>query len=386
MASGAAAGAGRYGDRYGDRYAGAPQTQATGQTAKSARTVVISGVPDGLLNDDVMTDTLVIHFQMAKNNGGDVEEIMYPTMKKGVAYLTFEDPEVVENVLKKDEHRLEDKRLSGYYPLKVTRCPQYYCENVFSSVTSVLNMSIFKDQFVLEDLIQELKKNIRALSFGCLESNGHISVQGPFPAIKLLKDFLLLKAKSLSEKDKGEENKPLQRPKRKLRQQRLSMETSNLIPDPDGEKQVVVLDTDIYHYMKHFFFKKFLVNYDVVISDITDGEITTVYLENARSRSGAGQVLRIKEEIENQSVKLHNSLRKERIYLEGRTGDEKQKYKQACETVKSHYPYVLIIPYDTHIDIIGDSSEIFEFTKKISRKIQNQKIQLERLCSRDCCK
>ncbi|XP_067155528.1 RNA-binding protein 43 [Apteryx mantelli] len=349
--------------------AAAPQAQATGQAAKSARTVVVSGVPDGLLNNDVMTDILVIHFQMAKNNGGDVEEVTYPTMEKGVAYITFEDPEVVENVLKKDEHRLEDKRLSRYYPLKVTR----YCENVFTSVTSVLNMSIFKDQFVLEDLIQELKKNITALNFGCLQSNGHISVQGPFPAIKLLKDFLLLKAKPLSEKDKREENKHHQRPKRRLQQQRLSMETSNFIPDPDGEKQVVVLDTDIYHYMKHFFFKKFLVNYGVVISDITDGEITTVYLENARSRSGAGRVLRVKEEIENQSIKLHNSLRKERLYLEGHTGDEKQKCKQACETVKSHYPYVLIIPYDTHIDIIGKSSEIFEFTKEVSRKIQSQK-------------
>ncbi|NXG30309.1 RBM43 protein, partial [Dromaius novaehollandiae] len=100
------------------------------QAAKSARTVVISGVPDGLLSDDVMTDLLVIHFQMAKNNGGDVEEVTYPTMKKGVAYVTFEDPEVVENVLKKDEHQLEDKRLSRYYPLKVTR----YCENVSSFI------------------------------------------------------------------------------------------------------------------------------------------------------------------------------------------------------------------------------------------------------------
>ena len=37
---------------------------------------------------------------------------------------------VVESVLKKDEHRLEDKRLSRYYPLKVTR----YCENVSSFI------------------------------------------------------------------------------------------------------------------------------------------------------------------------------------------------------------------------------------------------------------
>jgi len=37
---------------------------------------------------------------------------------------------VVESVLKKDEHLLEDKRLSRRYPLKVTR----YCENVSSFV------------------------------------------------------------------------------------------------------------------------------------------------------------------------------------------------------------------------------------------------------------
>ncbi|NXT74938.1 RBM43 protein, partial [Zapornia atra] len=100
------------------------------QAAKSARTVVIAGVPDGLLHDDVMADILIIHFQMAKNNGGDVEEVKYPTAEKGVAYVTFEDQEVVESVLKKEEHRLEDRRLSGYYPLKVTR----YGENVSSSL------------------------------------------------------------------------------------------------------------------------------------------------------------------------------------------------------------------------------------------------------------
>ncbi|NXT88938.1 RBM43 protein, partial [Anhinga rufa] len=100
------------------------------QAAKSARTVVIAGVPDGLLRDDVMTDILMIHFQMSKNNGGDVEEVMYPTVKKGVAYVTFEDQEVVESVLKKDEHRLEDRRLPRSYPLKVT----HYCENVSSFI------------------------------------------------------------------------------------------------------------------------------------------------------------------------------------------------------------------------------------------------------------
>uniref|UniRef100_A0A672V2W3 RNA binding motif protein 43 n=1 Tax=Strigops habroptila TaxID=2489341 RepID=A0A672V2W3_STRHB len=319
---------------------------ATGQAAKSARTVVITGVPDGLLHNDVMTDILTIHFQMSKNNGGDVEDVAYPTDKKGVAYVTFEDPKVLESVLKKDEHRLEDKRLSRYYPLKV-----------FSSVTSVLNMSVFKEQFVLEDLIQEIKKSTD-LTFGPLQSNGHISVQGSFPDVKLLRDFLLLKAKSLSEKDKREEG-----------QHGLTTEMSNFVHDV--EKQVVVLDTDIYHYMKSFFPGTFVVNDDTVISDITDGDVTTLYIENAGSRSDAGQALRVKEKIENRSIKLHKTLCKERIDFKGHTRDDKQRYRRACESVKPHYPNVLIIYYNTHIDVIGYSSKVFEFTKEVSNKIQS---------------
>ncbi|NXS65916.1 RBM43 protein, partial [Pandion haliaetus] len=237
---------------------------------------------------------------------------------------------------------------------------------VFSSVTSVLNMSVFKDQFVLEDLIEEIKKKSTALSFGPLQSNGHISVQGSFPEIKLLRDFLLLKAKSLSEEDKREESKSHQRPRRRLQQHKLPRETSNFVDGADGEKQVVVLDTDIYHYMKYFFPRTFLVNDNVVISDITDGDITTVCIENVGNRSDAGQVLRVKEKIEDESIKLHNTLRKGRISFQEHTRDEKQRYKWACENLKPHYPHVLIIPYDTHIDIVGNSSEIFEFTKKVS--------------------
>lgn len=75
--------------------------QATGQAARSTRTIVIAGVPAGLLQDDVMADILTIHFQMSRNNGGDVEEVTYPTRNKGVAYVTFEDREGISiNVLK----------------------------------------------------------------------------------------------------------------------------------------------------------------------------------------------------------------------------------------------------------------------------------------------
>ncbi|NXD80514.1 RBM43 protein, partial [Halcyon senegalensis] len=236
---------------------------------------------------------------------------------------------------------------------------------VFSSVTSVLNMSIFEDQFVLEDLIQEIKKKSTALRFGPLQSNGHISVQGSFPAIKLLRDFLLLKAKSLSEEDKREESKSCQRPRRRLQQRRLTSEMSNCSREADGKKQMVVLDTDVYRYMKHFFPRTLLVKGDVVISDVADRDTTTLYIEGAGRGSDAGQVSRVKEKIESQSIKLHNTLRKERIYFEGRSRDEKGRYTRVCGHLKDRYPYVLSVPYDTHVDVIGNASEVLQFTKEV---------------------
>ncbi|NXA77649.1 RBM43 protein, partial [Thryothorus ludovicianus] len=102
------------------------------QAARSTRTIVVSGVPAGVLQDDVMADILTIHFQRSWNNGGDVEEVTYPTRNQGVAYVTFEDQGVVERVLKKDQHLLQDKRLPRPYPLTVTGY------NVSSSLTQLM--------------------------------------------------------------------------------------------------------------------------------------------------------------------------------------------------------------------------------------------------------
>ncbi|NXP85938.1 RBM43 protein, partial [Passerina amoena] len=108
------------------------------QAGRGTRTVVIAGVPTGLLQDELLADILTIHFQMSRNNGGDVEHVTYPTRKAGVAYVTFEDAGVVERVLKKDQHLLQDKRLPRPFPLTVTR----YCHHVSSSLMSLSPLSL----------------------------------------------------------------------------------------------------------------------------------------------------------------------------------------------------------------------------------------------------
>ncbi|NWT03630.1 RBM43 protein, partial [Mionectes macconnelli] len=235
---------------------------------------------------------------------------------------------------------------------------------VFSSVTSVLSMSVFKEQFVLEDLVEEMKKQRGDLSFGPLRSDGRIAVQGSFPAVRALGDFLLLKAKSLSEKDNREESKAHQRPRRRLQEHRGTTGVRNSVPDGDGGKQVVVLDTDIYRYMKHFFPWVFQEG-EVVVSAVTDGDITTVCVENA-GRADAGHVWSVKKKIEDQSIKLHSTLRKIRVPFKERTRDEKQRHRWACERLKSCYPLVLVIPGDGHIEVIGFAADILKFTEEMS--------------------
>ncbi|NWT91199.1 RBM43 protein, partial [Urocynchramus pylzowi] len=235
----------------------------------------------------------------------------------------------------------------------------------FLWVTSTLNVAVFRDHLVLEDLVEEMKKQSPDLSFGPLQHDGKVAVQGSFPALRVLREFLLLKAKSLSEEDKRE-GKSHQRPRRKLQEHRGATELRNSTGDAHREKQVLVLDTDIYLYMRSFHPRAFQGK-DVVISGVTDGDITTVCIESAGSKAGAAQGSRAKKMIENYSIELQKILWKERICFKERSRAEKQRYKQLWERLKARYPKVLSIPYDTHLDVVGTSADVFGFTEEVKR-------------------
>ncbi|RLW04767.1 hypothetical protein DV515_00005726, partial [Chloebia gouldiae] len=255
-----------------------------------------------------MADILTIHFQRSRNRGGDVRHVTFPTPCPGVAYVTFEEP---------------------------------------------------------QDLVEEMKKQSPALSFGPLQRDGQIAVRGSFPELRVLREFLLLKAKSLPEEPKRE-GKSHQRGRRKLQELRGAAETRNSARDAQREKHVLVLDTDIYLYMMCFPPREFQGN-DVVISGVTDGGITTVCIESAGSKAGALQGLRAKKTMENYSVELQEVLRKERICLKEHGRAEKQRYKQLCKRLKAQYPKVLIVPCDAHIDLVGPSADVFGFTEEVKR-------------------
>ncbi|NXB74765.1 RBM43 protein, partial [Donacobius atricapilla] len=236
---------------------------------------------------------------------------------------------------------------------------------VFLCVTSTLSVAVFRDHFVLEDLVEEMKKQSPALNFGPLQPDGQIAVRGSFPALRELREFLLVKAKPLSEEHKRE-GKSHQRPRRKVQEHRGAPERRNSVLDAHKETQVVVLDTDIYLYMKSFHPKTLQAN-DVVISAVTDGDITTVCIGSAGRKAGAAPGSRAKRMIENFSVELQKILRKERICFQEHGRGEEQRYRQLCERLKPRHPAVLALPYGTHIDVVGTSAGVFEFTEDLKR-------------------
>ncbi|NXO45457.1 RBM43 protein, partial [Locustella ochotensis] len=236
---------------------------------------------------------------------------------------------------------------------------------VFLWVTSTLSMAVFRGRFPIEELVEEMKKQSPALNFGPLQPDGQMAVQGSFPALRELREFLLSKAKSLPEEDKRE-GKSQQRLRRKPQERRGAAEMRNSVRDARREKEVVVLDTDIYLYMRSFHPQTLQAD-DVVISGVTDGDITTVCIESAGGRAGTAHGLRAKRAIEMCSVQLQKILRKERICFKEHSRGEKQRYRQLCERLKARHPEVLVLPYDTHMDVVGTSAGVFEFAEDVKR-------------------
>ena len=61
------------------------------ESEASERTIVVAGLPVGSVTDQSLTVLVKSHFQDIENGGGVVEDVIYPTRTKGVAYVTFKE-------------------------------------------------------------------------------------------------------------------------------------------------------------------------------------------------------------------------------------------------------------------------------------------------------
>ncbi|MEJ1278136.1 RNA binding motif protein 43 [Cricetulus griseus] len=330
----------------------------------SERTIVVSGLPVGLLKDQLMRR----YFQ---NEGEHVEEVIYPSRTKGVAYIIFKEKKVAQNIIRQRKYPLASKprlTVSGF------------SEKVFNHVMAILDLSVFRTQIVLESLVMDLKKKIPTLNFSSLGPSGKISVQGSFPAIMKLKQALISKAISPLENHRkyasDRRNQNRQNPGSVLqRSDNSTVALGTSVPEAARSEGTLVLDTDTFFYLKHKcdFYELTLNKYHILCQERVDGDVTTICLQNAHNGSCSNSVRHVKEIIEEWVQGLHLELRKETLVLEGRGDREKRNIKQACEQLCYRYLRVLINLHNTHIDIIGPSSDTFLFKTELI-KCAKQKV------------
>ncbi|XP_047377492.1 RNA-binding protein 43-like [Sciurus carolinensis] len=339
------------------------------------RTIVVAGLPVGLLSDQLLTTLVERYFQDVNNDGGDIEDVIYPTKTKGAAYVILKEKKVAENVVRRNKHHLAIQK-TVHAQLTVS----HFSEKVFSSVKATLDLSVFRGQIILESLVMDLKKMIPTLNFSPLGPRGRISVEGSFLAIKKLKESLLSKASSLLEKNKNfmseGRKQDRQSPKRSLPKGDNMVETlRTLVLETAKSPEMIVMDTDVFLYLKWRceFYETTLNKFNILSQERVDGDVTTIYLANAQAGSGPSSVRHVKELLEKWTQALHFRLRKETFILGGKGKREKRNIEWACEQLQSRYHRVLTNFYKTHIDIIGSSSDTYLFKEEVLKLI-GQKI------------
>uniref|UniRef100_A0A8C8TEP6 RNA binding motif protein 43 n=1 Tax=Peromyscus maniculatus bairdii TaxID=230844 RepID=A0A8C8TEP6_PERMB len=300
----------------------------------SERTIVVSGLPVSLSKDQLVK-------RYFRDEGGHVEEVIYPSRTKGLAYVIFKEKKVAQNVIRQKKRSLASKP-------QLTVSP--FSEKVFNYVMAILDLSIFRTQIVLESLVTDLKKKIPALNFSPLGPSGKISVQGSFLAIMKLKQALIAKAISASESNRKEDagkrrNHSRQNPGGVLQGRETSAAAlGTSVPESARSQATLVLDTDVFLYLKHKceLYELTLNKYRILCQESVDGDVTTICLQDAHGGSRPSGIRHVKELIEEWAQGLHLELRKETLVLEGRGEREKRKIKQACEQLRYRYLGVLV--------------------------------------------
>ncbi|KAK6483017.1 RNA-binding protein 43-like [Huso huso] len=329
-----------------------------------ARTIVVSGVPQHELDCRRMADKLVIHFQKAKSAGGDVEKIKYPTSIKGVAYITFEEKEVADRVLTV-EQLLADKELEKEYPLTVYR----FSEEVFCYTHAEVDLSLFSEH---EKLVKELRTRNRAVRISPLQANQRVQVEGPFTAIKKLREDLLQlletsqREKSVTARDRRRERQS----SRAVTPEQGAAPFSSETDASNTEACLIWLDTNVFRYIQHVHkddFDWILKKHDVQATTQVEGELTGVTLK--KSYQGLWQLETAKLEMEQWVSNVQSRLHTEMIHYE--KDFEEEKFLQACKDVSCGFPRVLFTPVEGHIDIIGNSSDCYLFCQLVEMQMKS---------------
>ncbi|XP_067116872.1 RNA-binding protein 43-like [Osmerus mordax] len=325
------------------------------------RTVVVAGVPD-ILPSDRMADKLVIHFQSLRSNGGDVQNVLYPTISKGVAFVTFDNIADAERVIKK-EQSMRDEEFPKDYTLTVFK----FTTDVFFYVSTEVNLSGFSGP---EALIQSLRSAHRSVRICTLQQN-RVTMEGPFTAVKALREDLIGKLRTNSCPSRMEQG-ALPRPDNTLSsiagcsQPQRSESRCNDEDKEELEEDSVWVDSCMLMYIQKFNQEELarcLREHNVSARFEQGTDLTAVHLRGLIPGSsgvqGATLELNALVSIRQSTLRVH-VLNCTRHDLR-----ERQRLLQLCEEASVIYKDILYVPLDSCIKVVGPSTASYLFYEEV---------------------
>ncbi|XP_072104837.1 uncharacterized protein [Mobula birostris] len=361
------------------------------------RTIEVSDLPTGISKRS-LEDKLMIHFLRAKNGGGEIIDVVFPTELLSSALIIFEEAEVAQRVLQTENQIL---KINGkQHKLKVKSAnSEIKVDQVIPHISMTIDYGKLLDG---KRLMKNLQKTHKAIQFGFDPKVEQCTVGGTFSAIKELSGkihYLLTLSSDQSSANSNETKHQLQgslesadfsgsnrvrkdawksnaasnakgdsfesQTKSRLESSLRSRRGSDLQQFKEEctsilEDYTLLMDSDIYMYIQKFYkdrYQNILHKYCVEVIDISNEGITTVLLQLAPGCLDGGTSLqRAHHELSQLYQEFEFTLRKEQVEKGSLTSDVKL-LQNIYINLKAQFPQINFSEDPKYFYLIGSSND-----------------------------
>ncbi|KAF5903790.1 putative E3 ubiquitin-protein ligase DTX3, partial [Clarias magur] len=355
--------------------------------AEMRHTVCVRGLPTDMERER-LEDKLMIHFLRERNGGGEISSISIKAADP-YAVITFEDTRVALNVCSHSPHVLEvDGKLyelslsfPGQESMHLNKC--------------ILDMSVTIDCKRLplgEETIKTITEQFPDLTVNYIKPQRHCTLKGCYTEVKdmvaYLTELLVDFEPPHEESDRGHlHHKGQDDPSDQshgphfggdvslhqeclnvngLKESQAQAHSDEKLKDwvdaVSVEALSLIMEADVFAYLcnRSEKYQSILQNHGVHVVDVTSAGVTTLYLQsNANGKTGSKAEKHLhhaRHELSQLYQQVEGNLRRTQIPRSALKLDGEQ--TAAFKDVESLLPKVLISYDQTHVYIVGESSEV----------------------------
>nr|XP_019949812.1 PREDICTED: uncharacterized protein LOC109634025 [Paralichthys olivaceus] len=373
--------------------------------AKREWTVMVSGLPTDI-DGDRLTDKLIIHFQRAKNGGGEVDFITLTKATPAFALINFEDSKVAHRVIQHSRHILEVDGKT--YILTATEYHESLePDKVIVGLSATVNCSQLPGGI---QALKNLQKSHPGVAIN-YDAEEFCTLRGAYSKVQAAMDQILghpggpqsaqrdsgqpdptcstsaqTERKSHNQGSESDSRKP-KRQREQSKTTRHSSSHSDLMPiSYDGEDSdqaegadlwnsghptaseedfSLIVDADMFQYLQKHCWREYqyiLSQYGVEVVDMTNQGLTTLFLQATAGVRKDGQQQERQALARKALSQLYqeNETKIRRAQLPKCILSPRGGLQMAIESLKIRLPKLLLNEDDRNINIIGSSSDVSE--------------------------